>query len=225
MPGNEIAALDPSQEAEEVLTRSSKPVVYSSSADSEDSDPMDFDNEVLEALAHLDHAPTPPTIVKISSILPSSRSSPPASHARGGSNDSSNEDMDSYDGDSDCRSDEDEDDGRSPVYTTRSSAHGVKQSMLTDDDDRSNLSHLAPKISKSMSIASLTEHGLRANKTLLLGKRIKIHFPGYGGSYGKVIEYDVVKDLYKLEFAVDGEVHFMTFEDVLTVLPRSWFGK
>ena len=64
--GNEIAALDPSQEAEEVLTRSSKPVVQqdSSSADSEDSDPMDFDNEVLEALAHLDHAPTPPTIVR-----------------------------------------------------------------------------------------------------------------------------------------------------------------
>ena len=72
--GNEIAALDPLQEADEVLTRSSKPVVvtrsYSSSADSEDSDPMEFDNEVLEALAHLDHAPTPPTIVKISSILP-----------------------------------------------------------------------------------------------------------------------------------------------------------
>jgi len=69
---------------------------------------MDFDNEVLEALVHLDHAPTPPTIVKISPILPSSRSSPPASHASGGSNDSSNEDMASYNGDSNCHSDEDE---------------------------------------------------------------------------------------------------------------------
>ena len=39
-----------------------------------------------------------------------------------------------YDGDSYCRSDEDEDDGRSPVYATRSSAHGVKQSTLTGDD-------------------------------------------------------------------------------------------
>jgi len=38
----------------------------SSSEDSEDSDLMDFDNEVLETLAHLDHAPTSPTIVKIS---------------------------------------------------------------------------------------------------------------------------------------------------------------
>jgi len=53
---NEIVALDNSQEADEALTRSSKAVVQSSSTDSEDSDPMDFDNEVLEALAHLDHA-------------------------------------------------------------------------------------------------------------------------------------------------------------------------
>ena len=42
------------------------------------------------------------------------------------------------------------------------------------------------------------------------------------------IEYDVLKDLkglYKLEFAVDGKVHFMTFKDVLSMLPKSWFGK
>jgi len=91
---------------------------------------MDFDNEVLEALAHLVHAPTPPTIVKISPIPPSSRFSPPASHARGGLNDSSNEDMASYNGDSNCHSDEDEDDDRSPVYATRSLAHGVKQPTI-----------------------------------------------------------------------------------------------
>ena len=54
------------------------------------------------------------------------------------------------------------------------------------------------------------------------GKCIKIHCQGYGGSYGEVIEYDVVKDLYKLEFAVGGEVRFMTFEDVLSVLHKSW---
>ena len=64
MQGNKIAALDPSQEADKVLTRSPKP------ANSEDSDPMDFDNKVLETLAHLDHTPTPPTINKIPPILP-----------------------------------------------------------------------------------------------------------------------------------------------------------
>ena len=31
--------------------------------------------------------------------------------------------------------------------------------------------------------------------------------------------------MYKLEFAVDGDVHFMTFPDVLSVLRKSWFGK
>ena len=40
-----------------------------------------------------------------------------------------------------------------------------------------------------------------------------------------MVEYDIVKDLYKLEFVADGEVHFMTFEDVLSVLPKSWFGE
>jgi len=40
-----------------------------------------------------------------------------------------------------------------------------------------------------------------------------------------IVEYDIVKDLYKLEFVADGEVNFMTFEDVLSVLPKSWFGE
>jgi len=37
--------------------------------------------------------------------------------------------------------------------------------------------------------------------------------------------YDVVEDSYMLELTVDSEAHFMTFEDVPTVLPSSWFGK
>ena len=40
-----------------------------------------------------------------------------------------------------------------------------------------------------------------------------------------MVEYDIVKDLYKLEFVADSEVHLMTFEDVLSVLPESWFGE
>ena len=117
---------------------------------------MNFDNEILKALAHLDYAPT------MSDLLPSSRFDPyclhlnlhPSKNARGGSNDVSDEDMASDNGDSDCRSDEDEDDDTSPVYATRSSAHGAKQLTLTGDDDRSNLSHLAAKVDKSKSIAS-----------------------------------------------------------------------
>jgi len=29
-----------------------------------------------------------------------------------------------------------------------------------------------------------------------------------------MVEYDIVKDLYKLEYVADREMHFMTFEDV-----------
>jgi len=75
------------------------------------------------------------------------------------------------------------------------------------------------------SVNLLTENALRANKTMLIGQRIKIHFPSYGCSWGQVVSYDVDKDLYRFEFAVDSYVHYMTFEDVLTVLPNSWFGK
>ena len=28
-----------------------------------------------------------------------------------------------------------------------------------------------------------------------------------------------------MEFLVDGETHYMSFEDVLMVLPKSWFGR
>jgi len=40
-----------------------------------------------------------------------------------------------------------------------------------------------------------------------------------------VIEYDVVKDLYKLEFPIDGKTDYISFEDVLMVLPKSWSGR
>jgi len=69
----------------------------------------------------------------------------------------------------------------------------------------------------------LTENALRANKTMLIGRRIKIHFLNSSSSWRKVVSYDVDKDLYKLKFAVDCNVHNTTFEDVLTVLPSLWF--
>ena len=31
--------------------------------------------------------------------------------------------------------------------------------------------------------------------------------------------------MHKLEFAVDGDAHSMTFPDMLSVLPKSWVGK
>jgi len=54
---------------------------------------------------------------------------------------------------------------------------------------------------------------------------IEICFLNYGGSCGKVVDNGIVKDSYKLEFLVDGKTHYMSFKDVLIVLPNSWFGK
>jgi len=187
--GNEIAALDPSQESAAVSLDLSKAAVHSSSSD--ESDPMDFDSEVTEALAHLDHNPAPRANVKFPSHVSSSTSPSPDSSADGGQvgfDDTDHDEEIEYDGDSD----EVENVGKHPAYATRS-AHGVKPALTSE---RSDLSHFSPKPNKtSKSISSITEEGLRANKTLLLGKRIKIYFPNYGGSLGEVIEYDVVTSL------------------------------
>ena len=88
---------------------------------------------------------------------------------------------------------------------------------------RSNLSHSEPKVWTSVSIASLIEEGLWANTTLLLGRRIKIHFPitvAAGGRWSSTM----LSRIYKIEGSVDGKTHYMSFEDVLTVLTKSWFG-
>jgi len=70
-------------------------------------------------------------------------------------------------------------------------------------------------------IASLTEEGFRANNTLVDVSRFNSDFGNCGVSWGKVIEYDVGKDLHKFEFSVDGEIHYVSFEDVLIMLPKS----
>jgi len=165
---------------------------------------LDFVND---ALAHLDRAPAVPFNIKtFKSVTPSATYPPPAGEPSGFANDSDGVHTDAYDGDSDV-SDED----RIPAYATCWAGHSEKQLMFTS---RSNPSHLAPMVRKSASNASLTEEGLRANKTLLLGRCIKIHFLKFGGICGKVIEYDVVKELYKLKFLVDVKTHYMSFEDV-----------
>jgi len=126
--GNDIAALDPSQEADQVLTRSSKPVVTAV---------LRTQKILIQWILTMRSWRPLLILTTLLLLLPSSRFHPYSlhlnlhtQHARGGSNDSSDEDMASYDGDSNCHSDEDEDDDRSPVYATRSLAHGVKQPTL-----------------------------------------------------------------------------------------------
>ena len=89
--------VDPLQESEKKRSGSSKPVGSSSNAD-DNSDPMDFDNEVLDVLAHLDSAPAAPTNIKtFKSVTPSARSPPPAGEPGGFASDSDGVHTDAYD--------------------------------------------------------------------------------------------------------------------------------
>ena len=98
---------------------------------------------------------------------------------------------------------------------TRSS-HGVRQSSFSLTREKS--ASVKPNTpSSQMQSYMLTENALRANKTLLIGRPITIHFPNYGGSSGEVVSYDADKDLYKIEFAVDSYAHYMTFEEAYSL--------
>ena len=55
-------------------------------------------------------------------------------------------------------------------------------------------------------------------------KHILTHFSTVATG-SDVFKYEIVKDLYKLEFVADGQVHVMTIEDVLIVLPKTWYGR
>ena len=78
-------------------------------------------------------------------------------------------------------------------------------------------------VDTAKTIDEITEKDLRANKTLLIGRKIKRFFPGFGGSWGMVEGYDVAKDVYKLRYGIDGYTEKLAFEDVLKLLPKSWF--
>ena len=199
-----IAALDPLQELVASSQSFSKAPVKGSTLD--ESHPMDFDHEVAELIHKLD----------VSSLSRSFYRSLPvsASMASGDENDGDNGD--------------DEDLGLSDDQTadyialrTRSSHSDRQSSPSLTRKKSASVKPNAPSSQVQYSIKLLTENALRATKTLLIGRRIKIHFANYGGSWGEMVSYDVDEDLYKLEFAVDN----MTFEDLLTVLPNSWFGK
>ena len=128
------------------------------------SDPMDFNNEFLNALAQLDGARAAPSTIKtLKSVTPSVRSPLPTedpSAVRVILKESILISMMGIVMKSSVRRMETLLTHLARVLTARSSWCLFWES---------NLSHFAPKVRKSASIFSLTEDGHRANKTLLLG--------------------------------------------------------
>jgi hypothetical protein len=78
-------------------------------------------------------------------------------------------------------------------------------------------------IDRAKTIDTITHKELRANKTLLIGRKIKRYFPQLGGSWALVESYYVDTDRYLLRCGVDGYTEKLLFDDVLKLLPKSWF--
>jgi hypothetical protein len=110
----------------------------------------------------------------------------------------------------------------------RSSRH--KRSSLSMDASESPSSKSIAKRSKVKDKAStakspiapiITTDTLRVNKSLLIGKKLKKYFPGFGGAIGTVTDYMLDHDAYRLEFS-DGHVDIIPFSDILKLLPKTW---
>lgn len=75
--------------------------------------------------------------------------------------------------------------------------------------------------SKAKSSPIINADTLRANKTLLIGKKLKKFFPGFGGAIGTVTNYILEHDAYELHYA-DGHIDMIQFNDILKLIPKSW---
>jgi hypothetical protein len=105
-----------------------------------------------------------------------------------------------------------------------------KRSSLSMDASESPSSKSIAKRSKVIDKAStaksptapiITTDTLRVNKSLLIGKKLKKYFAGFGGAIGTVTDYLLDHDAYRLEYT-DGHVDIIPFDDILKLLPKSW---
>ena len=72
--------------------------------------------------------------------------------------------------------------------------------------------------------ASFTLDHLKANKLIVLGRRLMRHFPDHGGAWGSIRSYDAQADAYHITYA-DGWEEDLPFDDLLRLLPKSWLAK
>jgi hypothetical protein len=98
-----------------------------------------------------------------------------------------------------------------------------KPSSLSNDaarepsstDPTSKRSKVSDKASSAKSIsAPIITDTLRVNTSLLVGKKLKKYFSGFGGALGTVTEYILDQDAYRLEYS-DGHVDVIPFNDIL----------
>ena len=66
---------------------------------------------------------------------------------------------------------------------------------------------------------SITETNLRSNRSLLLGCQTVRYFDGLGAVRGEFVSYDADTDLYTLQFKASNFVEYLDFDDVVQLLP------
>ena len=75
--------------------------------------------------------------------------------------------------------------------------------------------------SKAKPTTVINADTLSANRTLLIGKKLKKFFPGFGGAIGTVTKHILEHDAYELYYA-DGHVDIIQFNDILKLIPKTW---
>jgi hypothetical protein len=106
----------------------------------------------------------------------------------------------------------------------RRSSRPKRSSLSIDASDSS--SQTVSKKSKVRDVKSkpapiITPDTLRVNKMLLIGKKLKKYFSGFGGALGTGTDYLLEHNAYRLEYS-DGHVDIIPFDDILKLLPKSW---
>jgi hypothetical protein len=74
---------------------------------------------------------------------------------------------------------------------------------------------------KSHTAPIITTDTLQVNKSLLIGKKLKKYFSGFGGAFGTITDYLLDHDAYRLEYS-DGHVDIIALSDILKLLPKTW---
>jgi hypothetical protein len=184
----------------------------------DDSDGFESDDEVKAVLVQLDES--------IPLLNTYSRAIIDPVVSQGNKVDSDVEMLDDDTGAGRTASDHRARDERATTSVPRRSNRFARESRLRDAINSAEFRARPPSpdpIDKAKTIDTITEKQLRANKLILIGRKIKRFFPGFGGSWGLVEAYDVDEDRYRLRFGVDGYTEKLLFEDVLKLLPKSWF--
>jgi hypothetical protein len=85
---------------------------------------------------------------------------------------------------------------------------------------------LNSNISESQHVLQkISREALLSDKSIIVGKRVKVPFPGIGNYVCKLEKYNRDADTYTLSHPEDNWSGDMLFDDVVKLIPKSWLAK